>query len=224
MPDQKIKEIRFRLDELERKIRGGTLANARVAKLERELKSLKALMENGFDPGFISDKISALDKGLADHEVRISGLEGSVEVLIDESARAHARVTDVEKVVAEDRKVTRTTENRVNVLEEEVNRTAPISGVVLAILVGVCAGLLWAHHDWSSTLAVNDQLSTIRSAADMAICAWLFGAGVGFAMLALTLLATGPRTRTETINSASAHQVASTPQADTRSAQAALVS
>lgn len=167
-------------------MKGGTLANARAAKLERELASLKALSERGFNQDFIERKLNEIEEGVADHEVRISGLEAGFPVLESETARAHARVGDVERVVAEDRKVVREATRRLTVLETEENSGFPIIGILLATAAGIIAGLYWARHDWTSTFTVGGQSGSSSSAADLAISAWLFGAGVGLAVLALT--------------------------------------
>lgn len=223
-------EIRFRLAELERKTKGGTLANVRAARLERELASLRSLMEKGFDPDFIERKLIELERGLADHEVRISGLEAGFTVLEDETSRAHARVTDVERVVAEDRKSSRDVVRRVTTLEERTGGSFPFIGLLFALAVGIVAGWLWARHDWSSTIQVGNQNGAAESAADLAISAWLFGAGVGLAVMALIALFSSVSSRThydeETIASPPRTQVpvGSVPPTEVHPAQVARTS
>lgn len=160
-----------------------------LVKLHAEINSLMQLMEKGFNnPAYIKQRIIEFEKGLADHEIRISGLEAGFVVLESETARAHVRINDVEKVVGEDRQVTRTTVRRVDALEYEVFKSFPLYGGVLALITGIIAGWLWARHDFGSTFTVGTTSGTTQSAADMAICAWLFGAGVGFAIMALAVL------------------------------------
>lgn len=197
---KRLAETHDRVVELELAL--GDRIDSSLARLEAELSTLKGLLEKGFNPEFIGTKLSGIEKGLADHEIRISSLEAGFAVIESETARAHARVTDVEKVVAEDRKVTRTTERRVTVLEAEIRRGLPIFGTVLGIIAGIIAGVLWARQDWSSVVTPAGTSVTASSAADKAICAWLFGAGVGFAVLAVVSIFSRvfQQTRAEEVN------------------------
>lgn len=162
--------------------------NPNLVRVNAELESLKGLMNKGFDPEFIEGKLTELERGLADHEIRISGLEAGFEVLNSEMSRAHARVHRVELVMAEDREVNRATARRMTRLENYVQGTFPYIGLFLATVLGVVAGWLWWRHDFSSTFMVGDQSGVAESAADWLISAILFGVGVGLAVLAFATL------------------------------------
>lgn len=162
-----------------------------LARLAAELESLRGLMEKGYNnPEHIMSVLNGIERGIADHEIRISGLEAGFVVLESETARAHARVTRVEEVVAEDREVNRSTARRVDVLEDEVHQGFPFFGASLALIVGVLAGWLWHRHDFNSSVKVTGGMNrvTATSAADLLICAILFGIGAGLAVMALVAL------------------------------------
>lgn len=150
-----------------------------LARLAAELTALRGLAEKGFNPDFVSAKLDGISKGIADHEIRISGLEAGFVVLESETARAHGRVTRVEEVVAEDREVNRATSRRVAVLEERVwGEGFPFVQVFLGIIAGIFAGWLWHVHEFVATVSPDGTTVKGYAPANEWYVAALFGLGV----------------------------------------------
>lgn len=166
--------VLYRLDQLERKARGITRANARADQLGRDIASLRARIEAGGSPADFDAAINTL-------EVRLSALEGGFGEVVtmatsnqEEVARAHARINDLEGFVGS--------------LRRSDEASIPWWGWAIAIAVGLIAGLWWQARDWSSLL---DQ-SEIHSAADWWGSALIFGGGVFSFVLAFVPARTRP--------------------------------
>lgn len=212
-----LQQARYRLDELERQIKGATMANARAAMLEREVKSLRALMDKGYDPKFIIDKLKPLEDTLAGLGIRVSVIEAGIGALIDEVedlndkvGKNAANTRGLTDAVSETRKELSNTTNRVTTLEEVTRGGVPVFGIVIAIILGTLAGWLWARHNWSSTFAVGDQTGLAHSAADSALCAWLFGFGIGFVVLVFETLIARSNTKARALEASTVEQAKET--------------
>lgn len=183
--DRKVKELRFFVEELERKSDGITLGNQRAAQLEEQVQALQAridaLSEHIGIPQFeaIMAEIQRIDE-------RSDALWADLD---KRQCQTDERVDKIDLRLANHNERIEANASAIAFVRSRIDSFGvPIWAYVVGAIAGVVAGVVWANHDWTETVQAGQQaISVVNSNAATWWAAVI--CGIAVAMVVTSILA-----------------------------------
>lgn len=189
----RLAELNAKIEVLQRKSRGATRANAQVAGLQAQVQEIASQLKlagerynNASDPAVKADaagQVYALDSRLTELFEDVSGRVGQLETTVTSHTGTLAEHGTEIKMLQEGQT---SLHERVSSITTYGPARVPRWQIVVAIVVGFIAGLIWNAITFTQTTVLDDR--AIVSPLDAANSMWAaIGAGIVAALIVLVI-------------------------------------